>query len=157
MDGTRATDAGRRVERREEARERRRRDARGERAVEARGGAPECDFDEETARLSALVRAAERRDAIGEARGHARRKRKEDAVANAARIHLREPVDARTRGREIERVREQTPRRVWLGRHAFDVDERYDPIKTVGRGGVRGGVLGERSRRAARRAKYRGD
>ncbi len=124
MDGTRATDAGRRVERREEARERRRRDARGERAVEARGGAPECDFDEETARLSA----------IGEARGHARRKRKEDAVANAARIHLREPIDARTRGREIERVREQTPRRVWLGRHAFDVDERYDPIKTVGRG-----------------------
>ena len=23
---------------------------------------------------------------------------------------------------------------MWLGRHAFDVDERYDPIKTIGRG-----------------------
>lgn len=92
----------------------------------------EGDFDEETARLSARVAAAERRDALGG--GGARRKRKEDAVADAARIHLLETIDARTRGRETERVREQTPRRVWLGRHAFDVDERYDPIKTIGRG-----------------------
>ena len=52
-------DAGRRVGRREEARERRRRDARG-----ARMGV-EGDFDEETARLSARVAAAERRDALG--------------------------------------------------------------------------------------------
>ena len=54
---------------------------------------------------------------------------------------------------EDEPASDFTPRRVWLGRHAFDVDGRYEPMKMIGRGAY-GVVCSARDRVRARRGEH---
>ena len=54
---------------------------------------------------------------------------------------------------EDEPTGDFTQRRVWLGRHAFDIDGRYEPMKMIGRGAY-GVVCSARDRVRARRGEH---
>ena len=109
------------------------------------GEAPRGDTSRATTRRGNGDHVTRARSRVGARDGGASARARSDGHGQRSRVWVNSQED--------EPTGDFTQRRVWLGRHAFDIDGRYEPMKMIGRGAY-GVVCSARDRVRARRGEH---
>ncbi len=109
------------------------------------GEAPRDDPSRATTRRGTGDDVTRARSCVGARDGGAEARVRSDGHGQRSQVWVNSEED--------EPTGDFTQRRVWLGRHSFDIDGRYEPMKMIGRGAY-GVVCSARDRVRARRGEH---